>query len=117
MIYYRRKMDRTEKLLILAALLVFLGLLLFGQYSEASGRHDGDSQTINNTVIKKKIYVNGTAFLAGVGIGVCVYKRFVEHDPCIGEAPKPTSEADDKVTPDNLSDKKDDGAIYIFKGR
>ena len=26
MIYYRRKMDRTEKLLILAALLVFLGV-------------------------------------------------------------------------------------------
>ena len=101
MIHYRRKMDRTEKLLLLAALLVFLGLLLFGQGSEASGRHDGDSQPASNTVIKKKIYVNGAVFLAGVGIGICVYKRFVENDPCIGEAkPTKTSAADDKITPD-----------------
>ena len=112
MIHYRRKMDRTEKLLILAALLVFLGLLLFGRYAEASGQHDGDSQTTSSTVIKKKIYVNGAAFLAGVGIGICVYKRFVEHDPCIEEAPKPTSEADDKVTPDNTSDQPIGVKIY-----
>lgn len=104
MIYWKRKADRTEKLLILAALLVFLVLIFFGQWVEASERH-GDTQTINNTVIKKKVYINGAAFLAGVGIGVCVYKRFIENDPCIGEPQKKTSEADDKVTPDNTSDK------------
>ena len=103
MIHYRRKMDRTEKLLILAALLVFLGLILYGQNSEASGRHDGDSQTAIQYVYIGKDdnhakYVIGGAILTCAVISI--YKqRWCWEDKKPEPLPDPGPALPNDVTP------------------
>ena len=101
MIYYRRKMDRTEKLLILAALLVFLGLLLFGQYSEASER--GDSQTAVQYIYLGKDdnhakYVIGGAVLTCAVISICK-QRWCWEDKKPAPFPDPGPAVPNDVTP------------------
>lgn len=102
MIYWKRKADRTEKLLILAALLVFLGLILFGRYAEASDR--GDSQTAVEYIYIGKDdnhakYVIGGALLTCAVISI--YKqRWCWEDRKPEPLPDPGPAVKNDITPD-----------------
>ena len=89
--------------------------------SDRSEPTNPGTPTVYSTSSSKNTIEPQAVFFGIIAVGttaVCAYKRWWENDPCIGKAkPIKTSTADDTITPGNLSDKSDDGAIYIFKGR
>ena len=115
----------TAGLFIAATLFVVAVFLPPAQascYSSGSGCTTPPPATTITTTSSNKNTVNPQAVFFGIitvgTTAVCAYKRWWENDPCVGEAKATqTSSADDTITPGNLSDRKDEGAVYIFKGR